>query len=505
MGCPMCNKTIQVVEPIIPLIEVPKTEDEELKFDANKARKLVKFLLLEDKIYHKSLFPILLFNDEQLENLFKGNDEYKNYPYHNISNKVEFKYLLMKFEDHSDLLYEWYKDESKYENLIKLWKRNLCIYAMKEYTDEKLEEEFKNAGISDIDDFIIEFKTIINNSLESKASDINNFLKDEYDDFYSLITTCEDFKNDTYLSKPENKGVFTNNFQNIMKRLVKSALPLVKSHIKEKYLNLNTLSKIQLKSGMLNKFRDKLLAYIVKNKKYSNPVGFDNVLSIVNKMKNGNALSEMVNQAKVHFNNPHAAIAYLATSFMNLAVSVKTYYNNCVEFDQKTKNYSDRMDSINRDFENHKKEIGLLDLDNYEEALEKVKTIGTKIYEDKKKVIEFVKNIDKEEKELGEGKKKAGRAKTLTSGAGVAVGVAGTILTGGIVAAIWGAGAIASGIATGLNIKNLLKIKKQLNIYKDYKERENTKFEEIQNTLAELQLTYNKLQERYIPKNLSIK
>ena len=72
-------------------------------------------------------------------------------------------------------------------------------------------------------------------------------------------------------------------------------------------------------------------------------------------------------------------------------------------------------------------------------------------------------------------------------------------------AAIWGAGAIASGIATGLNIKNLLKIKKQLNIYKDYKERENTKFEEIQNTLAELQLTYNKLQERYIPKKLSIK
>ena len=502
MGCQTCKKEIQVPKTEIPLTEKKKTEEDILKFEPEKARKLIKFMLSEDPLYHNSLNPILLFNDEQLENLFNGNNEYKNYPYHNIQNQKEFEFLLMKFEDHSNLLYEWYKDESKYDNLIKLWKRNLSIYPMKEYSDERLEEEFKNAGITDIDEFIIEFRTITNNSLETKASNIANYLKYEYEDFYSVITTCEDFKNDSYLSKPENKDIFKKNFENIMKKLVSASLPLIKSYIKNKYLNLNNLSKIQLKSNMLNKLRDKILTSMVKNKPPSNSIGFDNVLSLVNKIKNGKAIPELMNQVKSYYNCPQAAVTYLATSFMNLCVSIKTYYNNSVEFDQKTKHFSDRMDSINRDFEFHKKQIGLLDLDNYEEALEKVKIIGRKIREDREKIVEFVKNIDNEEKSLGEEKKKQGVAKVVASGAGIAVGVVGTILTGGALALVWGAGAVASGIATGVNIANLVKIKKQLGIYRDYKEREIKKYDEIENTLADLELKYKKLNERYIPRNL---
>ena len=53
-----------------------------------------------------------------------------------------------------------------------------------------------------------------------------------------------------------------------------------------------------------------------------------------------------------------------------------------------------------------------------------------------------------------------------------------------------------------VNITNIIKIKKQLNIYKDFKEKENQKYEDIENTLAELQFKYNKIQERYIPINL---
>ena len=57
--------------------------------------------------------------------------------------------------------------------------------------------------------------------------------------FYTLITTSMDYKNDRYLSKSENKAVFTNNFKNIIDKLVKSSFPLVKNYVKEKYLNLN--------------------------------------------------------------------------------------------------------------------------------------------------------------------------------------------------------------------------------------------------------------------------
>ena len=55
----------------------------------------------------------------------------------------------MKFENYSDILFEWYKDESKYDNLIKLWKRNLWIYIMKDYSDDRLKEELRKAELSD--------------------------------------------------------------------------------------------------------------------------------------------------------------------------------------------------------------------------------------------------------------------------------------------------------------------------------------------------------------------
>jgi len=501
MGCKICKKEKQEITsfPKIEKIELVKSEDDEFKFDPRKARKLIKYMLSEDKLYHNSLNPILLFNDEQLENLFQGNDEYGKYPYHNIPNQIEFKNLIMKFEDHSNLLYEWYKDESKYDNLIKLWKQNLCIYKMREYSEERLEQEFQKMGISDTDSFITDFRSITNGSLESKASNISNWLKDEYNDFYSLITSCDDCKNDKYLSNKENQGVFKDNFQNLMKKLAKSSLPLIKNYAKEKFLNLNTLSKIQLKSGMLNKFRNKLIDAIIQNKSSSNPIGFDNVLSLVSKVKNGNALTEIIKQTKAHFSNPCVNLTNLAISFMNLAVSVKTYYTNSVEFDEKTRYYSNRMDEINKDFELHKKQIGLLNLDNPEECLKKIEIIGKKIYQDKKRVIEFVENIDNEERSLNEDKKKSGIKKTVACGVGVATGVVGGILTGGLLPL---AGAVVSGIAMGINIANLAKIKKQLNIYRDYKKKENAKYDEIENSLAELNLICNKINRRYIPSNL---
>lgn len=45
-------------------------------------------------------------------------------------------------------------------------------------------------------------------------------------------------------------------------------------------------------------------------------------------------------------------------------------------------------------------------------------------------------------------------------------------------------------------------MKKQLNIYKDYKEKENKKYEEIENSLADLNYKFNIIQDRYIPLNV---
>ena len=91
---------------------------------------------------------------------------------------------------------------------------------------------------------------------------------------------------------------------------------------------------------------------------------------------------------------------------MNLASAAKTYYNNSVEFNENQKKYSDEMNNINNEFKMHKNEIGILNLDNYKESMKKIVSIGKKIYQDKLKVKSFIENLDKEESNIKDNKKK---------------------------------------------------------------------------------------------------
>ena len=77
------------------------------------------------------------------------------------------------------------------------------------------------------------------------------------------------------------------------------------------------------------------------------------------------------------------------------------------------------MNNINNDFEMHKKEIGLLDLDNYKESMKKIVNIGKKIYQDKLKVQKFIENLDKEEANVKDEKKKKGIKDTLNCAGGI--------------------------------------------------------------------------------------
>ena len=163
--------------------EVEEEEKEEkrieiivpLKFDFHRARKIVKLCLSKDNLYGKFLDYVLSFNKEQFENLFQGNEDYKKYPYLDPIKKVEFNYLLMRFEDYNSLLFEWYKDESKYDNIVKLWNSKLCISKLKDESDAQINERLKYLNISDVDNFISDFKDLVNNSIESKSSDIKNY------------------------------------------------------------------------------------------------------------------------------------------------------------------------------------------------------------------------------------------------------------------------------------------------------------------------------------------
>ena len=509
MGCQYCNKEAQIAivennNPVIFKLEKEnKIDEDEDEIDLIKARKLVKLLLCDDDLYKDSLNSILFFTDEEFKNLFKGNINYKNYPYNNIQDKVEFKNLLLKFEDFNSLLYEWYTDESKYDNLIKLWNSKLSVCELNKSNDDELMNQLEQLGIEDMEDFIVDFTTVMNSTLESKAGDIRNYLKDEFVDFYSLITTAKEYKKDPILSNQENKEIFAPKLQDLFGKLVEESFPLVKDFITKNFLNLNKLSKIQLKSEMMNKLKKEIITKIEGDQSiFTNGLGYENLSKLVSLFKNGGIVNKILEQTKMHFNNPTVAVAQLAMSFYNLSVSVKTYYTNKRDGEAKIQKFKDKMDKIDRDFERYKNEIKSLDLNNYKESMKNIVNIGKKIYQVKEEIQEVINNLENLEKETTEKSKKSGLAKVASCGGGLFVSGIGFVVTGGVFAGIYAVGAIASGVAMAVEIANFRQIKKHLQVFGDMKKKENLKYKEIEKELADLNVKFNNLHDRYIPKNL---
>ena len=99
---------------------------------------------------------------------------------------------------------------------------------------------------------------------------------------------------------------------------------------------------------MINKFKNTFIKQADKNKNiYSEEIGFNRVKKLIYSIKNGNAITQLKNEMQMHFNNPIVAVANLTMSFMNLATSIKTYYDNSVEFDDKTRNFKQKISEIN--------------------------------------------------------------------------------------------------------------------------------------------------------------
>lgn len=494
MGCHNCSRIEQIVEEKKEYKKEQKEKKDKLEFDFIKARKLVKLLLSEDKLYYKTLNYVLLFNDEQFENLFKGNMEYKKYPYNNIQDKIKFRDLLMKFEDFNYLLFEWYENESKYENLIKLWNSNYCVCVLAKSKDEEIEEIFQKIDITDLDNFMIDFRSIMNSSIDSKAADIKNYLKDEFEDFYSLIQVTDEYKENFEKSPIKNKEILTENLSNIGFKLVEKSLPLVKDYIANKFPNLNILSQIQLKTEMLSKLKKVIFDEVINdNKLFSKGISFETVSKFVEAFK---TCDKIMNNGQA---GPYAA---LATTFLNLATSIKTYYDNNIEYNEKTKKYTEELDKIHNDFENHKKEIELLDLDDYEECMKKIIIIGKKINNDKKKISHVIKAMEKDKKEIEENKTKKGIQDAIKSGVGVVGCAIGFFTTGGLAAIPLAIGVVGNGIWFGVKLADLINLNKQLKHFQETKDKESKKYEEMENELEKLMKKYNHLQDRYIPINV---
>jgi hypothetical protein len=279
----------------------------------------------------------------------------------------------MRFEDYNSLLFEWYKDESKYDNIVKLWNSKLCISKLNDESDAQINERLKNLNISDKDNFIYEFKNIVFISIKSKSRDINNYLKRQYEDFYDLI----------------------------------------------------------------------------------------------------------------------------------LENSIKSYHDCSVVTKNKIKEFAEKSNKINENFERHKKEIGLINLNNCEESLNKIIDISTKIINDKYELITLIDKIENEDKILN-GEEKNSTYKSLTmNGLAYGVALAGTFLTGGLVAAVSGAAALYKGTYMCLNFGGLQIIENKSKFIKSILKESKEKEKEIELELKELEKKYIQILKRFIPINVA--
>ena len=473
------------------------------KFDFHKARKIIKLCLEKDDLYRNLLDYVLSFNKEQLENLMQGNDEYKNYPYIKPANKAQFEYLLMRFEDYNDILYEWYKDESKYDNVVKLWNSKLCISKLVEGTADEIKNELRKLNISNLNNFFNDFRGLTEGSLNSnkKSSDIKNYLKNTYTDFYKLIELTNDSEKEFKESNIPNKEVIETNLENLTGVLVKKSYPLVKEFIISKFLNLNTLSKLQLKSEMANKLKNKIIGLFQAEKK-STGLSFDTLSELVKSLKNGHLFDTIKSKATAYYSSPDVAIIAVATSFLNLANSIISYHKTSVDTENKIKEYTEKSNRINENYERHKKEMGIIDFNNYEEAMTKIIDIGEKLNQDKKDLTDLIDDINNDKKEANNEEEKSTKKAMVVNGLAAASCVAGTILTGGLVAVAYGAAAAINGVAVGISYLELKKIKEKLEFYSNQIKEAMEKEKEIDENLQFLNEKYIKLQERFIPINL---
>ena len=157
--------------------------------------------------------------------------------------------------------------------------------------------------------------------------------------------------------------------------------------------------------------------------------------------------------------------------------------------------YFDRINQILKNFEAHKREIGLIDLDNYKESMDKIVSIGQKINNDKEDISELIRNIV----QSNDNAKKTGNKQITKTFLTTAVCIFGTIITGGAVAAIWGGAALVNGIGLTINCAESANLKKQAKLNEEIIAKAHQKSEEMDLELANLRNMFSRIQERYIP------
>ena len=477
-------------------------EEQKKEFDYIKAKKLIMLCISEDYRFKKFCNQIENFDEIMFENFFKGNVDNFNYNYdQDLPRDKEFNYLLLYLEDFQSILLEWYEDESKHSIIQKLWLKGYCIYKLKDKSYQEL-EEILNDIISDTNKIEIkqELRALIMNSPESKVSDIKNFLKYQYPEFYSLIETTFEYKKK--LEETNQGEDCVNPLNDILTKLKEYIKPLIKN-FDEKLGN-------KLKNTRLWNNITKLVTEEIKvEHNNSIVIDFMTVSGLINKFKNKEGIIKILKDIGDHYKSSFIAVTNLAMSFLNLCTSVKSFYDTLIDYRQKKTEYTYRLQQIHQNFESHKNEIRNLkiyklnEVEDINRTIELIINIGKKINQEKYALYNLIFEIQEEIERKISQKSKSG-AKIATAVFGFLGSVVGFVFTGGGIAILYAITAGMNAVAVGINSANIVEQKKAIKDYISILDKAYKVQVEMEKELEKLQKLYTNLNlDTYIPININ--
>ena len=450
-------------------------------FEIKKAKFLVKKCLSKDKLYQKYLDYIICLDDYSFEQLIKG----KNKINYNSDDKYQFLKLVAKFNDYSKIIYNWHKDKKRYDGITLLWENDVCIFQLYNLDEEQFHNKLKIYNLPE--DFIVELKTLLDNTIEAKTPEILDYLKEKFTDYYDIISFATN--EETKLIEKNKNEKYSSNLCNIINGLIFSILPFLKNFMK-KIEKLDPLSKSEIKEGNFLKLKKFIkLAFTQKN---SNTIGHQKLIDLAKNFKCGKTLETFLGQVKDFYSLPLVSLAHLALSFLCLCDSIENFNKFQKKFKQENKQISREYSKIFHDFEIHKKEIGILDisdLTNINLSNEKVKEIRIKILYDQQRLLDLNRRVKEAISEAKAQKIKSGISIAIDC-LGIISSIIGAVLTGGLSCIIYVAGVALNTASLSINSVIVHKINIQLDFYNKMLEEGIQKEKEIEKILEEIEKKY---------------
>ena len=355
--------------------------------DIDCAKDLVKLCLSQDMIYKKYLDSIINLDGPQFENLFGGKVDAK---YDIDDNSFDFSQLVRKFEDYRKILYNFYTDKKKHEEIAKLWKKDANIFSL---SDLPAKELFRS-----LDDFDLSFKfmeeliSLIGRTLESQSENIFEFLKEKALFLVEFYNFSKKEIKELDIKQKDDSNLYGSNINNMLDKLLLLALPFIKDYLKT-IPNLEPISKKELEDNFINKKIKKIILKAFKNKEEESKVE-KTLYEIVKKFMSDKNANKIFDGLKNSYNSKFMQLSLIGFSLMNLNNSIKNFNYNREEFKKIPKEISRKFSNIVTNFEIHRAEIGTLDFSKPDETRDKIKEVHNKICEDKLELSELIKEIE---------------------------------------------------------------------------------------------------------------